>query len=273
MIIVSFTFGAVATVMVTLVARELSPRGDDWSTGLWWQLLPMSFLFCIGYSEALFVSAAALALFLSLRHRWVLAGIFGALSSAVLASGVVLALVGVVAATGVSGNRRSLRPLALTAIAPLGLLAYFVYLWKHIGTFFAWQVAEQRGWHIHEDFGIAAIKFAGYSVLHPTAHWWFDVVTVCMLLVIILLFFMIRLHLPWTVIAYVAGTLFLATTSGVSTLSSFPRVAFTAFPLFIPMARGISRLPVWVQGILAAIGVGLGCALAIVVTVSHMVVP
>jgi len=274
LVVVSVVFGAIATVVVTLVACESSHSRDDWTTGLWWQLLPMSFLFCIGYSEALFVSAAGLALLLCMRRRWVLAGVAAAVSATVLASGIVFVAVGVVAALAPPpGHRRTLRPLAISVIAPLGLLAYFIYLWRHVGSFFAWKTAEQRGWQIHEDFGIAAIKFAGHAILYPAQHPWFDIVTLSMLGVLTLLVLAIRQHVPWVAIVYVVGILFLATTSGVATLSSFPRVAFTAFPLFIPLARFVSRLPVAVQVVLALAGVTLGGTLAIVVTVGHLVTP
>jgi hypothetical protein len=274
LVAVSLAFGAVATVVVTLVARESSLCRGDWTTGLWWQLIPMTFLFCIGYSESMFVSAAGLALLLCMRRRWVLAGVAAAVSATVLASGIVFVAVGVVAAIAPPpGHRKTLRPLAISVIAPLGLLAYFIYLWRHVGSFFAWKTAEQRGWQIHEDFGIAAIKFAGKSILYPAQHPWFDIVTLSMLGVLVLLVLAIRLHVPWVAIMYVVGILFLATTSGVSTLSSFPRVAFTAFPLFIPMARRLSRFPVAVRAVLALTGVTLGAVLAVVVTVSHLVTP
>jgi hypothetical protein len=89
-------------------------------TALGWQALPQAFLLTIGYSEALFITLAALALLLIVEERWVFGGVVAGLSSLVRPTGVVFVVVGGVALWQTYKSRRSLAPLAVIAFAPLG---------------------------------------------------------------------------------------------------------------------------------------------------------
>lgn len=270
---VSLVTGAVATTLVALVAKQSTDGTTGWATGLWWQLLPLSFLLCIGYSEGAFVAAAAGSLLAMLRRRWWLAGLGAAVAGFIRPTGLVLVLVGLVLLIASYRRERSLAPWPVVLLAPLGALGYFVYIKVHEGSFGAWFTAERRGWHVHEDFGEGTLKFFGRSVLSPTLHPWWDIVSLTMVGVAILLVAALRMRLPLPLLVFTIGILFVAVTSSVGTLSSFPRVAFTAFPLAIPLARGLQKLPVPARVVLGAVSLGLACVLGVVVTTTRLVTP
>jgi hypothetical protein len=87
------------------------------------------------YSESLFLLLSVGAFWCARTDRWAWAGICAALASATRSAGIVLVVPLVILWWG-SGRRR--RDLAWIALAPLGLVAYSVYLAMSIGDGFAY---------------------------------------------------------------------------------------------------------------------------------------
>jgi hypothetical protein len=276
-LVISLVAGAVATLLIARVVSVATNADTGWSTAISWQLLPQAYLLCLGYSEGLFTAFAALALLFALRRRWVWAGGAAAVSSFIHPTGLVFVLVGAVALVQAYRSRRSLAPWPFLALAPVGALAYFAYLDRHTGHPSAWLTAEQN--HLgtatgaHVDFGVSAAKFVGKSVLEPTAHPWFDLVTLTMGLAVVLLIIGIRMRLPVPMLVYSGGIVVVGLMSGIGTLGSFPRMAFTAFPLMIPVGSAALRLPRPVRWAIGAVGLGLACVLGVVVTTTHLITP
>jgi hypothetical protein len=52
-------------------------------------------------------------------------------------------------------------------LAPLGAVAFWLFLWSRTGSPRAWTIAQDRGWDQHMDFGTHAVNTVGRVVTHP----------------------------------------------------------------------------------------------------------
>jgi hypothetical protein len=273
LVAVSLASGAIATVLLAEVARQIGYKKASNVPAVLWQALPISCLLSIGYSEGLFVALSALCLLWLLRRRWVLASLCAACAAATHPTGVVFVLVGLIAAFTPERHRFQVRALGVSAGALSGIIAFCLYLKFHVGSFSAYFTSKRQGWGNHEDFGEGAAKFVGRALIDPTLHPWWDVVTVSMALVLVLLISMIKTRMPAVLLGYVLGILFLATTFGIASMTSFPRIAFAAFPLFFPLSRWFHRRKVALT--VGALGLSLALAafFGVIVTTTHYVTP
>jgi|tagenome__1003787_1003787.scaffolds.fasta_scaffold20866872_1 hypothetical protein len=118
--------------------------------------LPLSVVFLMPYTEAMFCALALWALVCGACDRWVAAGVLAACAGLVrpTAAAVVLAVwVGAVLAWG-QGRVGGRRVLAAAAVAPLGVLAYLVYVaLATTGSLTAWSTSERKGWDTRFDYG------------------------------------------------------------------------------------------------------------------------
>ena len=118
--------------------------------------LPLSAVFLMPYTEAMFCALALWALVCGARDRWLAAGVLASCAGLVrpTAAAVVLAVwVGAALAwrRGRVGGRRAL---AAVAVAPLGVLAYLGYVaLVTTGSLTAWSESESKGWDTRFDYG------------------------------------------------------------------------------------------------------------------------
>ncbi len=272
LITVSLLSGAVATIMIAVIARDIGLTGAS-KAALIWQALPVSFLLSVGYSEGLFVALSALCMLALLRNRWIVASLCAACAAVTHPTGVVFVLVGLIAAFAHGPRRPQVRALGVSVGALVGILTFSVYLKFHVGSFTAYVTSKRQGWGNHEDFGESALKFVGRAFIDPSLHPWWDVVTVSMALALVLLIAMIKTRMPVILIGYVLGVLFMATTFGIASMTSFPRMVFAAFPLFFPLAKWFnSRRALVIAGVLG-LSVGLAGVLAVIVTTTQHITP
>jgi hypothetical protein len=148
-LVVSFVTGATACLAVAVLARDRA--GDEVGVRAGWLMAvaPGAAFLSPAYAEGLAITLCVVALVLLDRRRWGAAGAIGALATATSP----LAFPIVVAATWAAWRAR--RPQAYKAplMAPLGAIAYFLYLWARMGTPFGWFDAERVGWRAdHLDF-------------------------------------------------------------------------------------------------------------------------
>ncbi len=270
---VSLLSGAIATLLIALIARETGMANASRAPAVIWQALPVSFLLSVGYSEGLFVALSALCMLMLLRNRWVVASLCAACAALTHPTGVVFVLVGLIAAFTRGRNRPQVKALGVSAGASIGILTFCVYLKFHVGSFTAYFASKRQGWGNHEDFGEAAVKFVGRALIDPTLHPWWDIVTMTMALALILLIAMIRTRTPAMLVGYVLGVLFLATTFGIASITSFPRMTFAAFPLFFPLGRWFKGRRTLVATGLLGLSVGLAGVLGVVVTTTQHITP
>src|SRR5262249_59023012 len=64
--------------------------------------------------------------------------------------------------------RRDWRSLIAPVLAPLGMVAYFSYLWYRYHDFFFWFRVEKFGWKIYTDFGAHTLSVLTWT--YPVAH-------------------------------------------------------------------------------------------------------
>jgi len=146
-LVLSGVTGLTAVWAVGLLARRLAGDSAGARAALLFAVFPGTFAFSFAYSEGIVVTCVAFGLLALLDRRWWLAGLLGAVASA--ASPVALAFVVSCAWAAGSAIRRDRRYGALVAplLAPLGAVAYMVYLWRHTGEPLAWRLTERGGWH------------------------------------------------------------------------------------------------------------------------------
>jgi len=272
-LLVSLVAGAAAVALVCLLAARVAGATVGRRTALAWTLAPPAFVLGIGYSEGLFVAAAAGCLLGLVQQRWLLAGLTGALATATRPTGAALAVTALVAALPVLVRRRTLRPLAAVVLIPAGAAGYLAWLWAHTGRADAWLVTERKGWGTHEDFGVAMVKMAGYLLRHPVHRPLYLVVAVTVAACAGLFVLAVRDRLPAPLLAYTAAILLAAGTSGIATVGSFPRIAYTAFPLLIPLGARLSRLPPPVRLALAAAAVAVTLGATVLATTTRLYTP
>jgi dolichyl-phosphate-mannose-protein mannosyltransferase len=145
-VVAAFVLGLTSVVAIWLaVHHHFGPTVADRSI-LLYVFFPMSFVLSMGYTEGLFLTAAGACLYSLSRQAWISAAAFAVLGSLTRDVGVFLILAVFVAALPELRRRRSSRPLAALAVAPLGLVAFMTYGWLRVGTPLAFMKAE-RFWH------------------------------------------------------------------------------------------------------------------------------
>jgi hypothetical protein len=131
--------------------------------------LPLSVVFLMPYTEAMFCALAAWALVLGAQDRWPAAGLLAAGAGLVrpTAGAVVLAVwVGAVLAWR-AGRVTLGRALTAAVVAPLGVLAYLAYVAaRTTGSITAWSESERKGWDTRFDYGALTWSWLKAMFLH-----------------------------------------------------------------------------------------------------------
>jgi hypothetical protein len=206
--------------------------------------MPMSIVFSMAYSEALFCACAAWALVGVLRRQWLLAGI------ATLAAGLVrptaaalVAAVGLAALMAVVSRRDGWRPWVGGLLAASGLLSYLAYVAFRTGSATGWFALQRRGWDSGFDGGRATAVFTARALADGRSV--MEVGTVAILLGAVALFAVsVRRsahgQLPWPLVVYAGGVLVMDLTSD-GLMGSKARLLVPAFTLLLPVALGLAK--------------------------------
>ena len=118
--------------------------------------LPLSVVFVMPYTEAMFCALALWALVCGAGDRWLAAGVLAACAGLVrpTAAAVVFAVWVGAALAWRRGRVCGRRAAAAAAVAPLGVLAYLVYVAvATTGSLTAWSESERMGWDSRFDYG------------------------------------------------------------------------------------------------------------------------
>ncbi len=219
-----------AAVALWYLVRER--YGDVGATRATWLVYfsPAGYVLSMSYSEPLILLFGSLSLLALQRRQWVRGGLFAALVTACDPVGIVAAVACAWAAWEAIRDRREWRALLAPLLAPLGVLAFFTYLYVTVGSFFAYYHAQRLTFQ-HEPY------FSGISrVIEIVAHHGAtNLVAVTkvggMVVAVALLIFLVprRLGAPGTWWTWSLMALFLGLLSPIVVIT--PRLLLRAFPL------------------------------------------
>lgn len=237
-VLTSTVLGALAAVALWwLLAETYDLAAAELGTALVF-FSPAAFVLAMFYSESAIILFVSLCLLMLGRRQWILAGLAAALATSADPVAVAVVVPCVVAAIGAIRSRRDYGALAAPLLAPVGVGAFFIYLWAHTGSFFQWFHAQRNGWQEGAY---------GSGLPHAFAHVWnlgfadpndtVRVLSAIATLAMLMAFARARPPLTWTV--YVAVVLAMGLYSPIVGIT--PRLLLRGFPLFA--ALGVGRSP------------------------------
>ncbi len=233
---VSFFIGLV--VFYRLIIDFSTPENALWSVVLL-LLFPTSFFFIAAYSESLFFVLAVGMIYALKKKKWLIAGVLGLLASATRLFGVFLLVFPILSYLSIPQSKRNWHNLLPIFLIPLGIIFYMVYLKQSVGDPLAF-------FHLQPEFG--AERSGNTIILLPQVFWRYAKIffsassfsieyAVAVFEFVSFLFSALILCIGWRrssvkleYLAYTFLVLVIPTLTG--TLSSIPRYALSAFPLF-----------------------------------------
>jgi hypothetical protein len=250
-LVLSLLFGALATVLVWFLADKVAGRRVADRAAVLFAFSPGAFVMSLVYAEGLLIVFSAACLIALLERRWVLAGVLAALASATRPNATAVAIACAWAAGVAIWQRREWRAATAPLLAPLGMVAFFAYLWWHTGETLIWFRVESQGWGERIDLGWTNLKLIGDVAIHPFHNPNKLVLVLSMILAGVLIGVLLRAKLPGVLNAYALGGLGLVLASHIN---ARPRFIFVAFPLVIALAKILRKQAAFmvVTGLFAA---------------------
>lgn len=231
---VNVIFGAIAVLLVGLIARRLYSVSVAARAMTLFAVFPGSFVLSFAYSEATLIVLAAACLLFLLDERWLLAGLAAALATGARPNGIALVAACAVASFVAIRSKRDWWSLIAPVLAPIGFIGFQLYVDHAAGERGAWFRVQREAWAEGTSFGLTALKntfgFLTSPLSSPT-----DALTALTLLALggaIYCAWKVRLSLVLSVYSAMIIVLMLAP----ETVTARPRFMFTAFPLFIAVA-------------------------------------
>ena len=239
-LLLNFVFGAIAVYLVGALARALFDERVGYRAMLLMAFFPGSFVLTFTYSEATLLVFAAACLLCLQRRQWWLAGALAAVGAATRPNGIALIAACAVAALLAIRERREWRSLVAPALAPIGFIAFHLFLWRRTGEKLAWFRTQSDAWHEGTSFGLTALKNTAQAFTRPLASPTDIITAVSFLATLLLVYMAYKKRLPWPLVTYSAVVLVLMLAP--STVTARPRFLYTAFPLLISAAAWIRDL-------------------------------
>ncbi|WP_228980401.1 mannosyltransferase family protein [Streptomyces sp. DH12] len=240
-LVVAWSASLAAAWGIHAVGSHLAGRRAGVLLAVVWGVYPTAFVQSMAYTETLFTAFAAWALYAVLRGRWVAAGSLAALAGLTRPSAVaVIAAVGVTALATVVRERRVTPGLvAGVLLAPLGWLAYVVYVAVRVGSPTAY-FDVQAAWGNSIDGGAALARFVWGHLTGPQ-----PLAGVGLLAAFAVLgwavWLCVRQRQPLPVLVYTLAVVAVSLV-GAAYFGSRPRLIMPAFPLLLPAAVALARL-------------------------------
>jgi Mannosyltransferase (PIG-V) len=171
-LLVSFAGGLVAAVLVQRLAALWWGERTARRAVLVFCLFPGAVVFSMAYSEGLTLPLVLGCLLALASRRWLVAGVLAGLAGAVEPAAVILfpvclAVAWRYIAVSRRGDRAARRSLLAPLLAPSGLAAFGVYLWRRTGTPFASYEAQHYGWHQGDPVTLFSQPVTGRILDHP----------------------------------------------------------------------------------------------------------
>jgi hypothetical protein len=230
----NFVLGAVAVLLVGLIARRLYSVSAAARAMTLFAVFPGSFVLSFAYSEAVLIVLAAACLLFLIDERWVLAGITAAIATGARPNGIALVAACAVASFLAIRKSRDWWSLVAPILAPIGFIGFQWYVDRTAGERGAWFRVQREAWSEGTSFGVTAVTntfdFLTNPLGSPT-----DALTALSLAALLgMVYCAWRVRLSLILTAYSAVVIVLMLTP--ETVTARPRFLFTAFPLFIAVA-------------------------------------
>jgi hypothetical protein len=183
------------------------------------------------YSEGIVVTCVAFGILALLQRRWLLAGILGVLATASSPIALAFEVSCVWCAYQEVARSRNWRALAAPILAPLGFVAYQLWLWAHTGNLLAWRLTERGGWHSYPSV-LYPVHLVVTFLRDPIAsNQQVDLLFVGIVATVVAAVVAIRSRMPKAMLWYGLAAAVLALVAAPVGLR--PRFIFLAFPLIV----------------------------------------
>ncbi|MFD4034155.1 hypothetical protein ACFWVP_27515 [Streptomyces sp. NPDC058637] len=245
-IAVAWAAGLAAAWGIFAVGARLHGRRAGVLLAVLWGVYPTAFVQSMAYTETLFTALAAWALYAVLRDRWIVAGTLCVMAGLTRPSAAALVAALAVTAAAVlvreyrAGDRKGLvrrnaRMLLGVCLAPMGWLAYVVFVAVRRGGPFAY-FEVQAQWGNSIDGGRALAGFV-LGLPLPAA------LGLCAALGLLgwLVVLCVRQRQPLPLLVYGIAIVVISLI-GSGYFGSRPRLMMPAFPLLLPAALALLRL-------------------------------
>jgi hypothetical protein len=227
-LVITFVVGLFAAVAVWwLLLGFFGESGATRGTALVF-FSPGALVLSLVYTEGLTILLVACVLIALRRRRWLLAGLCAALATSADPVGSAVIVPCAIASYLAIRARGEWRSLLAPALAPLGVGAFFAFLWAHTGSPFEWFDAQRAGWQTGSFGGsvptaVAAVWRHGFA--NPDAM----VKVISLLVAIGLLVVFLRAHPPAPWVGYTVCVLVIGIASPI--IGVTPRLLLRSVPL------------------------------------------
>lgn len=236
-LLVSWAASLAAAWGIYAVGSHVAGRPTGVVLAVLWGVYPTAFVQSMAYTETLFTALAAWSILAVLRERWILAGALCAFAGLTRPTAAALiAAIGITALVTVVRERKlPARMAAGVLLAPLGWLAYIVYVGVRESSPTAY-FDVQAAWGNSIDGGVALARFIWG--LPPLAA-----LGLCAALVLLgwLVALCVRQKQPLPLLVYTIAVVVISLI-GAAYFGSRPRLMMPAFGLLLPAAVALVRL-------------------------------
>ena len=172
-VLISLAFLVAATYALTVLFLQMATRQVAALGAVLFLISPFSFFLNAGYTESVFVFLVVITFLAARRERWWLAAVVVALATATRVTGAFLipTLLLMAWRAGLGWKKTA----AVTAISPLGLVAYMGWQWVYLGSpvrFITvqshWGNFQDRTWNYVEGFARNPIGWTVDTLAGPT---------------------------------------------------------------------------------------------------------
>jgi hypothetical protein len=238
-IIISATTGLSAMIGIWALVRHYADQKSADRATLLVAMFPGTFVLSLVYSEGMVVTCLAFGLLALLQRRWLLAGILGMLATATTPIALAFEISCVWCAYGELAKNRNWRAIAAPILAPLGFVAYQLWLWVHTDNLLAWRLTERDGWNSYPSIAYAAHLVVTFLRDPVATNQQQDLLFVGIVVSVIAAVIALRSRMPTPVLLYGLAAAVLALVAAPVGLR--PRFIFLAFPLIIAVAMSLRR--------------------------------
>ncbi|AXI78117.1 glycosyltransferase family protein [Peterkaempfera bronchialis] len=265
-LLISWAFSLAAAWGIFEVGRQLHDRRTGVVLAVLWGVLPHALTESMAYTEPVFTAFAAWSLSMALRRRWIAAALLSVLAGLTRPTGIALAgaisLAALVALWQHWRTRREVdaepapapwRPLVAVVLAPLGWLAYVVWVGLRLHRVDGYFLVQSE-WGSTFDGGVYTVdNVIQFFSKSPNTALVIAVIVGTLISSVVLFLLCILDRVPLPLLAYTAAALVI-TLGGAGFFHAKARFLIPVFPLLLPVARAIARARVSRAAVLLGTG-------------------